>query len=176
MQKETIHTLAQSGFESVTTFSEQTDLSSFYTSNEKGKWSAAENLLHLNLAMKKSNLAMRLPKFIVRLVGGKPNRPSRTYDALVQKYQSKLNEGAAASSAYIPQLQDKSKSLLLKNWQEVTNDFLRYLETNWTEEQLDNYLVPHPILGKITVRELCYFTIYHTAHHLTIMKKRVTVG
>jgi hypothetical protein len=173
MQKATLHTLAQSGFESVTTFSEQTALTSFYTSNETGKWSAAENLIHLNLAMKRSNLAMRLPKFMVRLVSGKANRPSRTYDELVQKYQAKLNAGAAASSAFIPQLQDKSKSLLIKNWQELTNDFLRYLEDNWTEEQLDSYLVPHPILGKITVRELCYFTIFHTAHHLEIMKKRV---
>ena len=41
------------------------------------------------------------------------------------------------------------------------------------EEDLDRYLAPHPLLGKITLRELAYFTIYHTHHHLQIIKDRM---
>ena len=44
----------------------------------------------------------------------------------------------------------------------------------WKDAQLDQYIAPHPLLGKITVRELCYFTIYHTQHHLNIIKERLT--
>ena len=34
-----------------------------------------------------------------------------------------------------------------------------------SEEDLDYYLLPHPILGKLTLREMLYFTIYHVKHH-----------
>ena len=33
------------------------------------------------------------------------------------------------------------------------------------EKQLDAYLLPHPLLGKLTLREMLYFTIYHVEHH-----------
>ena len=33
------------------------------------------------------------------------------------------------------------------------------------EEDLDNYILPHPLIGKTTIREMLYFTIYHVQHH-----------
>jgi hypothetical protein len=41
----------------------------------------------------------------------------------------------------------------------------------WSEKNLDAYLLPHPLLGKITVREMLFFTTFHTDHHLNIMQK-----
>jgi hypothetical protein len=41
----------------------------------------------------------------------------------------------------------------------------------FSEAQLDEYVLPHPILGKLTIREMLYFTIYHaTHHHLATLK------
>ncbi len=36
----------------------------------------------------------------------------------------------------------------------------------WSEAALDRYRLPHPLLGKLTVREMLFFTLYHNAHHL----------
>jgi hypothetical protein len=47
------------------------------------------------------------------------------------------------------------------------------LHKKWKEEEPDKYIVGHPLLGKITVRELGYFNIYHTLHHLDSIKKMV---
>lgn len=47
------------------------------------------------------------------------------------------------------------------------------INKNWSDPQLDQYLAPHPLLGKLTLRELGYFTIYHTEHHLNIIKERL---
>jgi len=47
------------------------------------------------------------------------------------------------------------------------------IEKKSTDTQLDQYIAPHPLLGKITLRELGYFTIYHTQHHLAIIKDRL---
>jgi hypothetical protein len=35
----------------------------------------------------------------------------------------------------------------------------------WREEDLDYYRLPHPLLGKLTVREMLFFTVYHNYHH-----------
>src|ERR1700741_3967748 len=68
----------------------------------ENKWSAAQQVKHLTIATKTAGMAFTLPKFLVRWVGGKPNRPSRTYDELVAKYKLKLQQGGKASSPYIP--------------------------------------------------------------------------
>ena len=47
------------------------------------------------------------------------------------------------------------------------------IEKKWSDAKLDKYIAPHPLLGKITLRELAYFTIYHIQHHLSIIRKRL---
>jgi hypothetical protein len=32
-------------------------------------------------------------------------------------------------------------------------------------------ILPHPLLGKITIREMLYFTAYHVQHHENIIKR-----
>lgn len=39
----------------------------------------------------------------------------------------------------------------------------------FNEEDLDNYILPHPLLGKLTMREMLYFTAYHVTHHHKIV-------
>lgn len=137
------------------------------------KWSAAENIQHLIISTNMTTLAYRLPKLIVRLVGGKPNRASRSYDELKAKYYKKLADGGRASGRFVPKpIEIKyGKEKLMRNWQNATAAFQLALSKNRTEQDLDNYLAGHPLLGRITLRELCYFTIFHTEHHLQTIHK-----
>jgi hypothetical protein len=41
-----------------------------------------------------------------------------------------------------------------------------------SEIHLDKYILPHPLLGKLTLREMLYFTIHHNEHHLELLKSR----
>lgn len=139
------------------------------------KWSVAENIQHLIISTNTSSLAWYLPLFLVRWIGGTPNRNSRTYDELKDKYYKKLSEGGRASSRFVPKpIEIKyGKQKLLDNWNNATAKFIRTLRKNRTEKDLDNYLVKHPLLGRITLRELGYFTIFHTEHHLHSIQKAV---
>ena len=134
----------------------------------QNKWSAAQQVKHLIVATNTSRLALTLPKFVVRWVGGKPNRDSRSYEELVQKYKTKLAEGGKASGRYIPKpiLPSYGKQKLLTGFTTSMHQFGLALRNRWKEHQPDEYLAPHPLLGKITLRELCYFTIHHAEHHL----------
>jgi hypothetical protein len=58
------------------------------------------------------------------------------------------------------------KQRLMDNWNRATAKFINTLNKNRSEKELDQYLVKHPLLGRITLRELGYFTIFHTEHHL----------
>lgn len=137
------------------------------------KWSVAENVQHLIISTKTSSLAWWLPKFLVRWIGGRPNRGSRSFAELKAKYYQKLSDGAVASSRFVPKpiAIHYGKTRIMDNWQKATSKFTGALTKNRTENDLDNYLVKHPLLGRITLRELCYFTIFHTEHHLESIQK-----
>jgi hypothetical protein len=33
--------------------------------------------------------------------------------------------------------------------------------------------LPHPLLGKLTVREMLFFTLYHQRHHVAVVERRI---
>ena len=146
------------------------------------KWSAAENIQHMIISTNMTTWAYRLPKFIVRLIGGKPNRASRSYEELKDKYYKKLADGGKASGLFVPKpikikygkparMTRSDGQKLMDSWQKATAGFIKALSKNRTEQDLDNYLAKHPLLGRITLRELGYFTIFHTEHHLQAIHK-----
>lgn len=132
------------------------------------RWSPAMQVKHLTTATRTSNLAFTLPRFVVRWVGGRPNRPSRSYDELVAKYLQQLKEGGKASGRYIPGTAHAAngQEKIIHRFSSAMQQMSRALTLHWKDEDLDRYLVAHPLLKKITLRELAFFTIYHTDHHL----------
>ena len=170
MNKQAIIAAAEKSFSAFTLYCNSIQGNIFFD-KPGAKWSVAENLQHLIISTNTSTLAFTLPKFVVRWISGRPNRGSRTYGQLVEKYKQKLAAGGAASGRFIPgplTFKD-SKEKILHNWEKATGKHLTALKNNRSEKDLDHYLVKHPLLGKITLRELCYFTIYHTEHHLNII-------
>ncbi len=176
MTKAAILIAAQQAFESFTAQCSAVTEQHFFN-KPSHKWSVAENVKHLIISVNTTTLAYTLPKFLVRWVSGKPNRPSKTYDELVAKYKKKLAEGGAASGRFVPKPLpvNLQKQQLITNWQEAGKKFITALQHGRSENDLDNYLVKHPLLGRITLRELCYFTIYHTQHHQQIIATTIAV-
>ena len=130
-----------------------------------GKWTAGQQLDHLCRALRPLVFGFRLPKFIPRLLFGKANRPSKSYDDLVAKYLRKIKEGGKASGAYVPKaIAYSQKKQLLRRMQGLVDALCRGIE-RFSEEQLDQLILPHPLIGKVTIREMLYFTAYHAAHH-----------
>ncbi|MBP6431942.1 MAG: DinB family protein [Ferruginibacter sp.] len=171
MTKEEIILATEKEFAQLSSICSEVDDALFFAKPNE-KWSVAENVKHLLISTNMSALAFWLPKFLVRWIGGIPNRPSKSYDELVAKYKLKLEQDAVASARFIPKPAKEmtKKTSLLQQWDKVNSHYLSALKKNRTEQDLDNYLIKHPLLGPITLRELCYFTIYHTQHHLQAIK------
>ncbi|MCB9182399.1 MAG: DinB family protein [Flavobacteriales bacterium] len=52
-----------------------------------------------------------------------------------------------------------------------TLDLLCKRTSRWSESDLERYLLPHPLLGKLTLREMLYFTLYHVQHHQALVQR-----
>ena len=156
MTREEIIQELEKGFDQVINVTELLEPTLFFKKIDS-KWSVVDNLEHLILSVKPLKLAFRLPKFIL-LYFGKPNRPIRTYEELVKKYLERLSAGGKATSAFVPKSNYQDKRLLLENFKQVNQGFIKSLE-KWNDADLDRYLIPHPLLGKLYVREMLYFTI-----------------
>jgi uncharacterized damage-inducible protein DinB len=134
------------------------------------EWSASENVDHLIKAHKPIARALKLPKTALRAMFGKPDKSSMSYEELCQRYRDEIARGAQASGRYLPNKEnpdsdsEAKKKELIDLFVKVSSELVAIAE-KWNDRELDNYLLPHPILGKLTIREILYFTIYHNLRH-----------
>ena len=141
------------------------------TASKNGRWSIANNMEHLILSAKPIALAFSIPKFLLHYFG-KPNRAGRKFDEIVSRYKQKLDQGGKAPSKFIPNHKINSKEELLEKFNRAHIKLMTNI-SSCSEDNLDRYLLPHPLLGKILLREMCFFAIYHIQHHHNAIKKQV---
>lgn len=168
-----VHHHVKSSFKSLT-------LDDFFARVD-GKWSPADTLLHLTKSERPIARAMRLPRFVLRLLFGTTDQPSRRYIEIREMYRKELQRGVDPGR-YAPDLKEipssqraaeKTKRQLLEDWRKVGKDLVGCIES-WYDYNLDKYKLPHPTLGKLTVREMLLFTLYHDLHHLNSVKRRLS--
>lgn len=133
-------------------------------------WSASDNVDHLIKAHTPIAQALRLPKIALRTMFGKPDKAPMSYEELCQVYRDEITKGAQASGRYLPNQENPGeetegrKRKLLDQFSKASSELVSMLE-KWDDKELDDYLLPHPILGKLTIREMIFFTIYHNLRH-----------
>ena len=138
-----------------------------------GKWNIAQQIDHLTIANTVTAIGFNTPKAVIKTLFGTSKRNSYSYDEVIFRYQTKLSSGAKASFAFQPKLSVvPKKQLLLTLWNRSVDSLVKSVQ-KWEDEDLDVYQLSHPILGKMTMREMLYFTIYHVQHHLKTMKALV---
>lgn len=141
--------------------------------NPNNKWSAGQDLQHLVKVLQIVNIGFSIPKFILSILFGKNNNEPRTLETLRNTYNKALSNGAKSPAIYIPKpILFQSKENLLKKHVKL-NQSLTNKINNTSETDLDNYRLPHPILGKVTLRELAIFSGFHTQHHLVLLNKKI---
>lgn len=129
------------------------------------KWAAGQQIDHLCRSVAPLNKGLRAPEFALKAMFGKADRPSASYEELVSRYRSELAAGGTAPEPFrpdpIPFDQLEELAARLSDLVETLCQRIAGME----EEKLDVIMLPHPLLGKLTLREMFYFTIYHAEHH-----------
>jgi hypothetical protein len=136
-------------------------------------WSPSDNLDHLIKAVTPIIKALKLPKITLQAMFGKAEKTSMTYEELCGLYRDAIARGGRASGRFLPEQQspledaETKKQELLRQWAKVSAELVSAME-KWEEAELDQYLLPHPLLGKLTVREMLFFTVYHSLRHASL--------
>lgn len=137
----------------------------------EGKWSAGQQLDHLIRSAKPVNKALGMPRFFLRWFG-KPAAKSRSFEEIRDSYRHLLKNGAVSTRPYVPPVTEaEQRQSLLRQFDQQKTKMIG-LVGQWSEPELDSYQLPHPLLGKLTTREVLYFTIYHNYHHLHTLQLR----
>lgn len=144
------------------------DAQSFVKSDSE-KWSAGQIVNHLTKSAKPLVLALRLPRFVLGLMRKK--KTALTYEEVVEKYKTVLEQGGKSSALYLP-----SKIGVGKKEEEIeefvtTHKKLTDLLQFFDDKDLNEISFPHPLLGKLSAKELLFFTIYHLEHHFKTIKE-----
>lgn len=141
-------------------------------SGPDGAWTAGQHLLHMIKSTKPLAVGAGYPRILLRLKFGKVANQSASYEGLVKKYTDAIAAGGQATGAYVPRtVKKEERDVLLKRFKTEMSVLVNNVH-KWSEKNLDNTAVPHPLIGKLTFREMLYFTIYHMEHHLKILQER----
>jgi len=143
-------------------------------------WSAADNVDHLIRAIRPIALVLKMPKAGLQLVFGTSVPDihageavkSRSYDEVCKAYEAAIAQGGQASGVFLPDQKapvdaEAQKKSLLDKLNKAGDSLLATL-AKWDETELDQYQLPHPLLGTLTVREMLFFSIYHTLRHARV--------
>jgi Protein of unknown function (DUF1569) len=142
------------------------DEKDFLNSKDSTKWSPGQIIDHIHRSVSPLSSGMSLPKWLIKAIFKKANRPSISYEEVVEKYLEVLKEGGKASGRYIPKTFVKSSTQipLGKKLRKKVAILAKSLN-KYSEQELDMVAIPHPLMGLLTIREMMYFTIYHVQHH-----------
>jgi hypothetical protein len=140
----------------------------FFNKTDKDKWSAAENVEHLYLVTKPLVGLFATPQVMTEKWGN-ATHPSRSYDEIVETYLEKINNGGKAPAYFVPLTTEPTKDEVIKKFESLNEKYIEGANA-MTEQELDMYLLPHPLLGLLTVREFLTFYVYHTKHHHATVK------
>ncbi|HKP74233.1 MAG TPA: DinB family protein [Longimicrobiaceae bacterium] len=145
-------------------------------------WTAAEHLRHLDRSVRAVARGLEYPRWLLRLRFGRPRQTSRGYDEVRTVYRARLAAGGKSTPEFTPPREDVPAgevdaygARLLTRWADA-NARLRAAVERWPEEALDRIQLPHPLLGKLTVREMLFFTLYHDHHHVDGARRRLTAA
>ncbi|MFC0604853.1 DinB family protein [Winogradskyella pulchriflava] len=171
MDKETIADLIEAKHaELISWLEKQPD--DAWTQGPEGKWTQGQQALHLLQSIKPLNDALSMPKFLLRFKFGKANRPVRDYDTTVKRYQERLLDAKGktfkgSQNMKVPTLADKHYIL---NRLQTESKKLQYKTKKISDTNLDTVILPHPLMGKMPVREIIMWTAHHVEHHTKILK------
>lgn len=133
------------------------------------KWTAAQQLSHVYLCLLPFPKVLAAKAYILQKFG-KINRTIWDYDMVIEQY---LQTSLKAPLQFLPeQVGSEQKTKISADLQEILS-VIRKLLNEFTDEELDSLVIPHPLLGNLTIREMFYLMSYHPLHHLEQTRKNL---
>ncbi|GAB3643168.1 DinB family protein [Spirosoma arcticum] len=141
-----------------------------FSQQANGKWSVGDTMQHLFLSARPVARLMTGPRDAFRQ-WGHSDGSSRSYDEIADLYRRTLATGLKSPATLSPRSDDvhTDRATVVARFTDAYES-LATAAGGWSADELDRYVMPHPALGIVTVREMLDFTDIHTRHHLSIVQ------
>lgn len=172
--KEEIVNNLDSIIEAIVSFYSDLPVDYFFQTPADGGWSPEKNIRHLIKSTQPIHLGLVSPK-VALLLFGSVKEKSRTMSEIKSAYLAKIEAGGGAG-IFTPIRENTTPDQTIQ--QKLIQDFIKLFGkykkqiSAWSEEDMDKYKMPHPLLGNLTVREMILFSIYHLFHHTEKVEHR----
>jgi hypothetical protein len=139
-------------------------------------WSPADHVRHLTKVMRALTRGLLLARFKLLLRFGLTFRASRTYDQIRETYLARL-PSFRGPNPFAPKVidafedADAWRSNVIVQYDTTLNELTKAV-TKWSEGALDHLRLPHMLIGKLTVREMLFFVLYHNLHHINVIARK----
>jgi hypothetical protein len=145
-----------------------------FVTSANDKWTPGQQLEHVYLCL--VPMAKVLPSKEYMLVKfGAIDRNVWDDDEVIKTYKAALAAGGKAPEKFVPEaVSIERKPSLVDDTTQIL-DAIDQALASYTEEELDTLTLPHPLLGKLTIREFFFMMAYHATHHLQQTKVNLVV-
>jgi hypothetical protein len=139
-------------------------------------WGPATHVRHLTKSVRAVSRGLSLPRPVLWMMFGPTWRPSRSYTEMRTTYLAAVAGGvprnpfAPSPLSDVPDPDAERARIMSQHADAVAQ--LVTVANRWPERALDHARLPHPVLGKLTVREMLHFTLYHELHHVQVAARR----
>lgn len=149
--------------------------SEFFQRPSENVWAPVDQVRHLTKSMRAMRRGFEMPKVLLFLRFGIALRPSRGLEALRDAYGASLRpfprNPFAARELDAADRNEAGRSREMQAHATTVDELCRAIE-RWSETSLDRFVLPHPLLGRLTAREMAIFAVIHNMHHVRVAEQR----
>jgi len=169
MKKPELNSLLDKHYKLLFDWFENCNDEAYVVSKTGGKWSPGQHAEHLRKSTRMLNKAFQMPGIALWWKFGRLKRKEQPFDYFWKQYRdiskdpnqlfkapSRLNPGDVTA-------EDRNK--IMSRLQEELDNLKANINSS-SERSLTKRVVPHLYFGKMSLREMVYFTAFHTQHHL----------
>lgn len=140
-----------------------------FTFSYNGKWTAGQQFSHVYMTLLPFPKILPSKDFILQKFG-KINRPTWSSDTVIENY---FKTSRQAPQQFLPEQVDPEQRTTITDDLQTVLLTIKKLLDQYTEGELDTLVLPHPLLGNLTIREMFYLMAYHATHHLRQTEKNL---
>jgi hypothetical protein len=133
--------------------------------SEEGRWNALQQIKHVYLCLSTISQALSSKEYIEQKFG-RIDRPTLTYDEVIERYKSGLAAGGKAPDRFVPDssLKPSQKDEIIGELNNMLLNIQKQLES-YSDDECNSLVLPHPFVGKLTIKELFFLMTEHANIH-----------
>jgi hypothetical protein len=141
-----------------------------FLQSQDHKWTPGQQLAHVSMCLEPLAQVLQ-DKQVIESKFGRTKRKSISYNAVITNYKVALEKGGKAPERFVPEeiawnRREEFMVAIRENVKKIIQSM-----GNYTDVDLDSLVLPHPLLGNLTIREMLYLMAYHVSHHQESMKE-----